>query len=300
MQAFHSNQYVIELPDHHKFPIIKYAKIRERLVTEGTLAEGNIFEPALADREEILLVHTADYHDRFVEGQLTAREVRRLGLPWSASLVRRSRFSVAGTMAAAHQALKEGASANLGGGTHHAFADHGEGFCVFNDIAVAINLLRAEGAIRRAAVIDCDVHQGNGTAAIFAEEPEVFTLSLHGEKNYPLIKQQSTIDVAFADGTEDEEYLYLLQENLAPVLDRFRPDIVFYQAGVDPLHKDRLGRLALTHEGLLRRDTIVFKACRLRCLPCVVTLGGGYGENVDDTVEAHCNTIRAACEIFDS
>jgi acetoin utilization deacetylase AcuC-like enzyme len=298
MQAFHSNQYVIELPDGHKFPIIKYAKIRQRLITEGTLAEGSISEPALANREEILLVHTADYHDRFIEGQLTAREVRRLGLPWSASLVRRSRFSVAGTMAAAHTALNEGASANLGGGTHHAFADHGEGFCVFNDIAIAINLLRAEGAIYRAAVIDCDVHQGNGTAAIFANEPEVFTLSLHGEKNYPLIKQQSTIDVAFADGTEDDEYLYLLEENLAPVLERFRPDIVFYQAGVDPLHKDRLGRLALTAEGLMRRDAMVFNACRARSLPCVITLGGGYAKNVDDTVEAHCNTIRTACEIF--
>lgn len=300
MQAFHSNKYVIALPDDHKFPIIKYAKTRQRLVGEGTLVENNIHEPALANREEILLVHTADYHDRFIAGELTEREVRRLGLPWSESLVRRSRYAVAGTMAAAHQALKDGASANLGGGTHHAFADHGEGFCVFNDIAIAINLLRAEGAIHRAAIIDCDVHQGNGTAAIFADEPEVFTLSLHGEKNYPLIKQQSTIDVAFADGTQDDEYLNLLEANLAPVFERFRPDIVFYQAGVDPLREDRLGRLALTHEGLLRRDAMVFKACQSRALPCVITLGGGYGKDVEDTVEAHCNTIRAACEIFDS
>jgi len=298
MQAFHSNQYVIDLPDNHKFPIIKYAKIRERLIDEGTLRQEDISEPALASRDEILLVHTADYHDRFVAGQLTAREVRRLGLPWSESLVRRSRFSVAGTMAAAHQALKEGISANLGGGTHHAFADHGEGFCVFNDIAIAINLLRAEGFIHRAAIIDCDVHQGNGTAAIFADEPEVFTLSLHGEKNYPLIKQQSTIDVALADGTEDEEYLYLLQENLAPILERFRPDIIFYQAGVDSLRGDRLGRLALSHEGLQKRDQMIFAACQARSLPCVITLGGGYGKNVEDTVEAHCNTIRTACEIF--
>jgi acetoin utilization deacetylase AcuC-like enzyme len=298
MQVFHSNQYVIELPDNHKFPIIKYAKIRERLVAEGTLAQENIHEPALASRDEILLVHTADYHDRFVAGQLSARELRRLGLPWSEALVRRSRFAVAGTMAAAHQALTTGSSANLGGGTHHAFADHGEGFCVFNDIAVAINLLRAEGAIRRAAVIDCDVHQGNGTAAIFADEPEVFTLSLHGEKNYPLVKQQSTLDVAFADHTEDEEYLYALQESLVPVLEGFRPDIIFYQAGVDPLREDRLGRLALTHEGLLQRDKIIFNACHTRSIPCVTTLGGGYGKNVEDTVEAHCNTIRKACEIF--
>jgi acetoin utilization deacetylase AcuC-like enzyme len=298
MRVFHSNQYVIDLPANHKFPIIKYAKIRERLEAEGTLAKEDIYEPALASRDEILLAHTADYHDRFVAGQLSARELRRLGLPWSEALVRRSRYAVAGTMAAAHQALRTGSSANLGGGTHHAFADHGEGFCVFNDIAVAINLLRAEGAVRRAAVIDCDVHQGNGTAAIFANEPEVFTLSLHGEKNYPLVKQQSTIDVAFADDTEDEEYLHALQESLAPVLERFRPDIVFYQAGVDPLLQDRLGRLALTHEGLLRRDEIIFKACHRGSIPCVTTLGGGYGRNVEDTVEAHCNTIRKACEIF--
>jgi acetoin utilization deacetylase AcuC-like enzyme len=300
MQAFHSNQYVIDLPDNHKFPIIKYAKIRERLVSEGTLVEPCISEPALANRQEILLVHTADYYDRFITGQLTLREIRRLGLPWSESLVRRSRFSVAGTLAAAHAALQEGASANLGGGTHHAFADHGEGFCVFNDIAVAINLLRAEGKIYRAAVIDCDVHQGNGTAAIFADDPEVFTLSLHGEKNYPLIKQQSTIDVALVDGTEDEEYLQLLRENLAPVVERFRPDIIFYQAGVDPLREDRLGRLALSHEGLIDRDAMVFRACRSLSLPCVITLGGGYGKDVEDTVEAHCNTIRTACEIFAS
>jgi acetoin utilization deacetylase AcuC-like enzyme len=298
MQAFHSNQYVIELPDNHKFPIVKYAMIRERLVAEGTLAEECIFEPALAGRDEILMVHTADYHDRFMAGQLTTSELRRLGLPWSEALVRRSRFSVAGTMAAARQALKAGISANLGGGTHHAFADHGEGFCVFNDIAIAINLLRAEGAIRRAAVIDCDVHQGNGTAAIFAEEPEVFTLSLHGEKNYPLIKQQSTLDVAFADGAEDEEYLQALQQSLAPVLKGFRPEIIFYQAGVDPLRQDRLGRLALSHEGLLQRDEMIFRACQEFSIPCVATLGGGYGKQVEDTVEAHCNTIRKACEIW--
>ncbi|MBI3649581.1 MAG: histone deacetylase [Acidobacteria bacterium] len=298
MQAFHSNQYVIALPDDHKFPIIKYAKIRERLVAEATLDEKNIAEPKLASREEILLVHTADYYDRFIAGDLTEREIRRLGLPWSQPLVQRSRYSVAGTLAAARLALQQGASANLGGGTHHAFADHGEGFCVFNDIAVAIKVLRAEGRIHRAAVMDCDVHQGNGTAAIFAHDPEVFTLSLHGEKNYPLIKQHSTIDVALADGTQDEEYLSLLEENLAHVLARFRPDVMFYQAGVDPLREDRLGRLALSHEGLLRRDAMVFAACRSRSLPCVITLGGGYGKRVADTVEAHCNTIRAACEIF--
>lgn len=298
MQAFHSNQYVIELPENHTFPIIKYREIRNRLVSEGTLAADQIFEPALATRDEILLVHTLDYYDRFINGELSERELRRLGLPYSDALVRRSHFSVAGTVHAAHAALSESIAANLGGGTHHAFRDHGEGFCVFNDLAVAINLLRAEGRIHRAAVIDCDVHQGNGTAAIFATDPEVFTLSLHGEKNYPLVKQQSTVDIALADDTEDDEYLYLLEQNLTPVLDRFRPDLVFYQAGVDPLSTDKLGRLALTHEGLMRRDALVLKACRNRSLPCVITLGGGYAKDVEDTIEAHCNTIRVCNEIY--
>ena len=298
MRVFHSNQYTISLPDGHTFPISKYQKIRDRLVDEGTLSQAEVLEPEPAEREEILLVHTADYYDRFVAGGLTPREVRRLGLPWSEALVRRSRFSVAGTVHAARRAMAEGLSANLGGGTHHAFADHGEGFCVFNDIAVAARRLREEGQVRRAAVIDCDVHQGNGTAAIFADEPEVFTLSLHGEKNYPLVKQQSTLDIALADKTEDEEYLYLLEQSLEPVLDRFRPEIVFYQAGVDPLHSDRLGRLALTHEGLERRDRLVLSACRRRSLPCVITLGGGYARDIEETVAAHCNTIRVAAELF--
>jgi acetoin utilization deacetylase AcuC-like enzyme len=298
MRAFYSDRYVIALPDGHQFPIIKYAMIRQRLDAEKTLAPSQISEPPAAGRDEILLVHTADYYDRLVAGRLTEREVRRLGLPWSDALVGRSRLSVAGTLAAARAALIDGVGANLGGGTHHAFADHGEGFCVLNDIAVAIRALRAEGLIRRAAVVDCDVHQGNGTAAIFATDPEVFTLSLHGEKNYPLLKQQSTVDVPLADGTEDEEYLRLLSHHLAIVLDRFRPDIVFYQSGVDPYLDDRLGRLALTFDGLKRRDLTVFQECRSRSIPCVITLGGGYARRVADTVEAHCNTMRAARAVY--
>jgi acetoin utilization deacetylase AcuC-like enzyme len=298
MRAFYSDRYVIALPEGHQFPIIKYAMIRQRLDSEKTLAPSQVCEPRPAERDEILLVHTADYYDRLVAGQLTMREIRRLGLPWSDALVGRSRLSVAGTLAASRAALIDGVGANLGGGTHHAFRDHGEGFCVLNDIAIAICALRAEGSIRRAAVVDCDVHQGNGTAAIFATDPEVFTLSLHGEKNYPLLKQQSTVDVALEDGTKDEEYLSLLSHHLAIVLDRFRPDIVFYQSGVDPYADDRLGRLALTLDGLKRRDLIVFQECRSRSIPCVITLGGGYARKVADTVEAHCNTMRAARTVY--
>lgn len=298
MRAFYSDRYVIALPEGHQFPIIKYSMIRRSLDAEKTLAPGQVSEPPPAARDEILLVHTADYYDRLVAGRLTEREVRRLGLPWSEALVGRSRLAVAGTLAAARAALTDGVGANLGGGTHHAFPDHGEGFCVLNDIAVAIRALRAEGLMRRAAVVDCDVHQGNGTAAIFSSDPETFTLSLHGEKNYPLLKQQSTVDVALADETEDEEYLGLLSHHLAIVLDRFRPDVVFYQSGVDPYRDDRLGRLALTFDGLKRRDLLVFRECRSRSVPCVITLGGGYARRVADTVEAHCNTVRAARAVY--
>lgn len=298
MRAFYSDRYVIALPAQHRFPIIKYALIRQRLDAEGVLASAAFAEPQLAGRDEILLAHTADYYDRLVAGQLTEREIRRLGLPWSEMLVGRSRASVGGTLGAARAALREGIAVNLGGGTHHAFADHGEGFCVLNDMAIAIRVLRTEGAIHRAAVIDLDVHQGNGTAAIFADDPETFTLSLHGEKNYPLVKQHSTLDVALADGTGDGEYLDSLALHLTTVFDRFRPDIVFYQAGVDPYHDDRLGRLALTFEGLKQRDLMVLGACRVRALPCVITLGGGYARDVNDTVTAHCNTMRAAREVF--
>ena len=298
MHASYSDRYVIKLPDNHRFPIIKYSMIRDRLVAGGTLGPGQVVEPELAAREDILLVHSADYYDRLACGQLTPREVRRLGLPWSEALVSRSRFSVAGTVAAARAALVEGAAANLGGGTHHAFADHGEGFCVLNDIAIAIRLLRAEGLIRRACVIDCDVHQGNGTAHIFADDPEVFTLSLHGEKNYPLVKQQSTLDVGLDDGTRDKEYLDALARALPRAVERFRPDIIFYQAGVDPYEGDRLGRLALTLDGLRERDLMVFNHCMKNSIPTVITLGGGYSSEVADTVEAHCNTIRAARSVF--
>jgi acetoin utilization deacetylase AcuC-like enzyme len=298
MRAFYSDRYVIALPEGHQFPIVKYAMIRRLLDAEKTLAACQVSEPLPASRDEILLVHAADYYDRLVAGRLSEREVRRLGLPWSDALVGRSRLAVAGTLAAARAALTDGVGANLGGGTHHAFPDHGEGFCVLNDIAVAIRALRAEGLTRRAAVVDCDVHQGNGTAAIFSSDPEIFTLSLHGEKNYPLLKQQSTVDVALADETEDEEYLGLLSHHLAIVLDRFRPDVVFYQSGVDPYRDDRLGRLSLTFDGLKRRDLMVFRECRARSVPCVITLGGGYARHVADTVEAHCNTVRAAREVY--
>jgi acetoin utilization deacetylase AcuC-like enzyme len=293
VRAFFSH-HTFELPATHTFPMEKYALLRERLVGEGTLDARRIEAAHLASRDEITSAHTAAYYDRFVLGQLARQEQLRLGLPWSQALVRRSLASVGATLDAAYTALADGVAVHLGGGTHHAFADHGEGFCVFNDIAVAVRVLRARGRVGPAAIIDCDVHHGNGTAALFAGDAETYTLSLHGARNYPLVKPPSTVDVALADGTRDAEYLHALDVELARLFTVFAPDIAFYQAGVDPYGDDRLGRLGLSLDGLAARDRRVLQACLSRGVACVVTLGGGYARDVRDTVEAHCNTVRAA------
>jgi acetoin utilization deacetylase AcuC-like enzyme len=254
----------------------------------------------LIDRSALELVHTPEYLARLFSGALSEPEQRRLGFPWSGELLIRSRASVGGTLAAAQWALERGIGGNLAGGTHHAFADHGEGFCVFNDIAVAIRALQAEGKIERAVVVDLDVHQGNGTAEIFEDDPEVFTFSIHGKHNYPFHKTRSSRDVGLEDETGDDEYLDLLREHLPEVLNLAEADIVFYQAGVDPLGDDALGRLALTAEGLRRRDELVFREAAKRSLPVVLTMGGGYARPIDRTVEAHIGTYRAAREVFET
>ena len=233
-----------------------------------------------------------------MSGGLAEAEVRRLGFPWSEQLVRRSRASVSGTVAAARDALCNGIAGNLAGGTHHAFADHGEGYCVFNDHAVAVRLLQLEGRIERAVIVDLDVHQGNGTAAIFAGDDSVFTFSMHGARNYPFRKQRSSLDVDLSDGCEDAEYLALLARQLPAVLDAARADVLFYQGGVDPLAGDALGRLRLTHRGLRTRDRLVLAAARDRDLPVVLTLGGGYARPIEESVEAHCGTYREAAALF--
>ncbi len=233
-----------------------------------------------------------------LEGGLSAAEVRRLGFPWSEALVQRSRAAVGGTCAAAHLAREVGFGGNLAGGTHHAFADHGEGFCVFNDIAVSIRALQAAGRISRAAVVDLDVHQGNGTASVFALDRAVFTFSMHGEHNFPFRKQHSSLDVGLADGTGDAAYLDALYRHLPAVLDAARPELVYYQAGVDPLAEDTLGRLSLSAAGLEARDRFVFESAERRGLPLVVTLGGGYAEPLSFSVAAHLGTYRAARAVY--
>lgn len=297
MRVFYTPRYYAEIGEGHIFPIRKFELVRDQLLNEGTLRPDDLIEPEPAAAEDLLLVHTEDYVTRLQAGTLRSAEVRRLGLPWSESLVRRSFYAVGGTVAAARAAIEEGVGSNLAGGTHHAFADHGEGFCVFNDVAVAIRALRRDGRIQRAAIVDCDVHQGNGTATIFAGDEETFTFSMHGAKNYPLFKARSSLDVELADGTTDEPYLNILRNHLPFVFDQ-DPDIVFYLAGADPFAGDKLGRLAVSIEGLAMRDEIVLNECYQREIPVVTVMSGGYGENLSDTVEIHCNTIRTARNIF--
>jgi acetoin utilization deacetylase AcuC-like enzyme len=298
MHVFYSPHYYADIGDTHIFPIRKFELVRNRLLLEGTLGPGEIVEPEPAAIEDVKLVHTDDYVSRLCAGQLTTREIRRLGLPWSQSLVRRSFYAVGGTISAAMVALGEGFSSNLAGGTHHSFSDRGEGFCVLNDVAVAIHTLRKRGLIRRVAIIDCDVHQGNGTATIFAGDPETFTFSIHSANNYPLFKAKSTVDIELADGTDDELYLKTLANSLIVVFD-WNPDLVFYLAGADPYANDKLGRLAVSIDGLRTRDHHVLHECFLREVPVATVMSGGYGKDINDTVEIHCNTIRTIKKVFE-
>ena len=297
MQVFYTPRYYADIGDGHIFPIRKFELVRNRLLAEGTLRHDDLFEPVPATVEQVRLVHTDDYVSRLRAGTLTAKELRRLGLPWSESLVQRSFYATGGTIAAARAALVEGYGSNLAGGTHHSFAERGEGFCVLNDVAVAIRVLRNEGLIQRAAIVDCDVHQGNGTATIFAGDEDTFTFSIHGANNYPLFKAQSSLDVELPDGTTDHEYLDCLTNHL-PTVFAAEPEIVFYLAGADPYVGDKLGRLALTMDGLRQRDECVLRECYEREVPVVTVMSGGYGKDVNDTVEIHCNTIRMVKEVF--
>ncbi len=294
MHCWTSARYTIALPAGHRFPIEKYALLRDAVVASGLVSADTLHEPARASVDDVRLVHTERYVTALVTGTLGDAEQRRIGLPWSESLVERSFRAVGGTCEAAAAALDHGVTMNLAGGTHHAFPDHGEGFCVFNDVAVAIRMLQRDGRIGRAAVIDLDVHQGNGTHAIFAGDPSVFTFSMHGERNYPFHKVPGCVDMELRDGMEDDEYLSLLADTLSPVLARSAPDLVLYLAGADPHESDRLGRLRLSLAGLARRDEMVLGHCREVGIPVAVVIAGGYGEPIDHTVAVHVETARIA------
>jgi acetoin utilization deacetylase AcuC-like enzyme len=292
MKCSYHPSYQAPLPPGHPFPMSKYSLLKDQLLAEGTLAAGDILQPERIDAPTLELVHTREYLAKLATSALSAAEQRRLGLPWSEALWQRSLLASAGTLLAARAALEDGLAGNLAGGTHHAFADHGEGFCVLNDVALAIRRLQAERLIERAAVIDLDVHQGNGTAAIFEGDAAVFTFSMHGERNYPLAKMRSNLDVPLKDGMGDAEYLDALREYLPRVLEAAAADIVFYLAGVDVAAGDRYGKLALTEEGIRQRDCCVIEAVRGRGIPLSIVLAGGYAATRARTAELHAHVFR--------
>lgn len=290
--------YKYELPEGHRFPMAKYELLPEQLLYEGTVTDEHFFHPELLEEEVALLTHTADWWARMNAVQLTPQEIRAIGFPINERFVQRGRHISRGTLECALHALEFGCAMNIAGGTHHAFANRGEGFCCFNDQAVASNYLLNNQLASKILIIDLDVHQGNGTASIFRNEPRVFTFSMHGEKNYPLRKEQSDLDIGLPDGMDDAAYLKVLGNTLPRLLDEVQPDFVFFQSGVDILESDKLGRLAVSRAGCRERDRMVFQHCKNNHLPVVASMGGGYSPRISDIVEAHANTFRVAQEIF--
>ena len=294
MKAFYSDVFVLPLPEGHRFPMQKYRLLREQIVAEGIIPARNLIVPKPATDEQLALVHDTDYIRKVKTGQLSEKEIRRMGFPWSPELVERSRRSVGGTISACRAALEDGISANLAGGTHHAFPDFGAGFCVFNDVAVAARVMLAEERVRRVVVIDCDVHQGDGTAAIFADDERVFTFSVHGARNFPFRKQHSDLDIALDDNTGDNDYLAALKTGAYYAIELAGADLAIYLAGADPYSGNTLGRLAISKTGLAERDRFVFRTCYEKKLPVTVVMSGGYARKLQNTVEIHAETIRTA------
>lgn len=295
----YSDRYLLNLPQDHKFPIQKYALIKDQLLYEGTITEDHLYDAGMCTDEQILAVHTEAYWYKVKNLLLDEHEVRRIGLPLNQRLVERSLSSSCGTLKAAENALKNKISFNIAGGTHHAFTYKGEGFCVLNDMAIAARWIIKNHGVKRILIIDLDVHQGNGTAQIFRNEPNVFTFSMHGKDNYPLKKEISDLDIALPAQTNDDTYLRILAEQVPKLIDLHKPDFIFYQAGVDVLATDKLGKLSLTRQGCRKRDELVLRHCQELDIPVAVTMGGGYSERMADIVEAHCNTFRTAFHLLD-
>ncbi|UCC74678.1 MAG: histone deacetylase [Gemmatimonadota bacterium] len=282
----------------HVFPTRKYLAARDILMADGTISESDIRRPEPASDEQLALVHTPQYLAKINNDAFSWQDVMLLEVPYSPELREAMWLCTGGSILTGRLALDHGLAVHLGGGFHHAFPDHGEGFCLVNDVAVALRVLKGEGLVERAAVIDCDLHHGNGTAAVFAEESEIFTFSIHQQHNYPMWKPPSDLDLGLADLTGDAEYLGLLQEHIPPILEHHRPDVVFYLAGADPYKEDQLGGLSLTRDGLRQRDELVFRTAAEAGVPVAVTLAGGYARRLEDTVEIHCETVRAARRQF--
>jgi len=295
MKVVYSAQYDLNL-GNHVFPSIKYRLIKDKLLRDQIIDPLDIIEPRPASEEDIALVHSREYIGKLQAGKLSYLEILRLEIPYSPELVRAVWLAAGGSILAGRLALEYGTTANIGGGFHHAYPDHGEGFCVLNDFAIGIRRLQRDKTIERAMTVDCDVHHGNGTAAIFAGDPSVYTLSIHQVNNYPYPKPPSTLDINLRDGVEDAEYLDELGKGIDQALSGFKPDLIYYVAGADPYCDDQLGGLKLSIEGLERRDRLVFEKARARDIPVAVTLAGGYSRRVEDTIEIHSNTIRVGKE----
>ncbi len=297
MDIFYSDIFVLPLPAGHRFPMEKYALLRQQVVAAGIATAEQLYVPHAATDAELTRAHSPEYVQRVQAGMLSAAELRRIGFPWSPEMVERSRRSSGATIEACRAALSNGVAVNLAGGTHHAFSTHGEGYCVFNDSAVAARAMQAEGHANRIVILDCDVHQGNGTAAILAGDASIFTFSIHGRNNFPFRKEQSDLDIALDDGTSDQPYLDALEMGVRHALEAAQPDLAIYLAGADPYFDDRLGRLGLSKSGLAERDRLIFHYCRTAGIPIAITMAGGYARRVEDTVEIHLQTVAAAAEL---
>ena len=295
--AFNKN-YIYPLEENHRFPMIKYELIPEQLIRESTCSENNFFNPEKVDDDIVLLTHQKEYFERFKSLHLSKKEIREIGFPLSKELVDRELQIADGTIKGVHYSIEHGISMNIAGGTHHAFYDRGEAFCMLNDQAIAANYLINKGLSKRILIIDLDVHQGNGTASLFRSKSNVFTLSFHGKKNYPFRKEKSDLDIEFDDNTNDEKYLKILKETIPKVMDEFNPDFIFYLSGVDVLENDKLGRLSLTINGCKERDRFILDMCKKNSIPVQVSMGGGYSIVLKNIIEAHSNTFRLAQEIF--
>ena len=298
LKIAYNQNYIYPLEENHRFPMIKYELIPEQLIRENTCSSENFFSPTKIDSKIVLKTHQREYFERFTSLKLSKKEISEIGFPLSQELVERELQIAEGTIKGVKYSIKNGISMNIAGGTHHAFYDRGEAFCMLNDQAIATNYIIQEGLFKKILIIDLDVHQGNGTASLFNSNPNVYTLSFHGKKNYPFRKEKSDLDMEFDDNTNDDEYLKVLRETIPKVIDQFEPEFIFYLSGVDVLENDKLGRLSLSIDGCKERDRFILEICKNNSIPVQVSMGGGYSVILKNIIEAHSNTFRLAQEIF--
>ncbi|MDB4161105.1 histone deacetylase [Bacteroidia bacterium] len=298
LKIAYSPIYKYDLPAGHRFPMDKYELLPQQLLHEGTITEDNFFHPEPITDEQILLTHTPAYVHKLNNNLLNRKEQRAIGFPVRPELISRGKHIANGTLQCASYAMQYGVAMNIAGGTHHAYADRGEGFCIFNDFAITANVLLTEGRVKQILIVDLDVHQGNGNAKIFENDPRVFTFSMHGAKNYPLRKEKSDLDIGVNDGIKDADYLALLKAHLPRLINQVKPDLMLYLAGVDIINTDKLGRLGVTRAGCMERDHFVFEQAMAKSIPVAVSMGGGYSVQIKDIIEAHANTFRVAQSLY--